>query len=121
MSQFNVYIDEDAMDTDLVGALRQRGVLIVTPIEENLIGSTDEEQLLFASKRGCVLYTFNVSDFYALHTSWLRTARHHAGLILAPQQRFSVGEQLRRILRLRAAKSAESLRDRVEFLSRWGQ
>lgn len=107
------------MDTDLVGALRQRGLVIVIPIEEKLIGRTDEEQLLFASEHRCVLYTFNVSDFYALHTSWLRTARGHAGLILAPQQRFSVGEQLRRILRLRAARSAEAMRDSVEFLSRW--
>ena len=108
------------MDTDLVAALRQRDVPIVTPIEENLIGRTDEEQLLFASKRRCVLYTFNVSDFYALHTRWLGVARHHAGLILAPQQRFPVGEQLRRVLRLRAAKSAEAMCDHAEFLSRWG-
>ena len=108
------------MDTDLVGALQQRGVPIVTPIEENLIGSTDEEQFEYASKRRCVLYTFNVSDFYALHARWLAAARHHSGLILAPQQRFSVGEQLRRILRLRAAKSAEAMRDRAEFLSGWG-
>jgi hypothetical protein len=120
VSRFSVYFDEDAMDTDLVGALRQRRVPIITPIEENLIGKTDEEQLLYASKRQCVLYTFNVSDFYALHARWLAAARHHSGLILAPQQRFSVGEQLRRILVLRAAKSAEAMGDRVEFLSRWG-
>ena len=33
--------------------------------------------------------------------------------------RFSVGEQLRRILRIRAAESAESMRNRVEFLANW--
>jgi hypothetical protein len=120
VSRFSVYFDEDAMDADLVGALRQRGVPIVTPLEQDLIGSTDEEQFLFAARRGCVLYTFNISDFYALHARWLGTGRHHSGLILAPQQRFSVGEQLRRILRLRAAKSAETMHDRAEFLSRWG-
>ncbi|MGA8597883.1 MAG: hypothetical protein WB676_24465 [Bryobacteraceae bacterium] len=42
MSEFSVYFDEDAMNLDLVGALRQRSVLVVTPIEENLIGCTDE-------------------------------------------------------------------------------
>ena len=120
MSRFSVYFDEDAMDADLVGALRQRGVPIITPIEENLIGNTDEEQLLYASQRRCVLYTFNISDFYALHTRWMAIERHHAGLILAPQQKFSVGEKLRRILCLRAAKSAEAMCDRAEFLSRWG-
>lgn len=120
MSRFAVYVDEDAMDTDLVGALRQRGVLVVTPIEEHMTGSTDEEQLLFASTRQCVLYTFNIADFYSLHTKCLASARNHGGLILAPQQRFSVGEQLRRILRLRAAKSAEAMRNSAEFLTRWG-
>ena len=104
----------------LVRALRHRGVQILTPVEENLIGSTDEEQLQIAVRRECVLYTFNVSDFYALHTSWLAAERHHTGLILAPQLRFSVGEQLRRLLRLRAEKSADAMRDSIEFLSRWG-
>jgi hypothetical protein len=42
------------------------------------------------------LYTFNVSDFYRLHKAWAGAGREHAGMILASQQRFSVGEQLRR-------------------------
>ena len=41
-------------------------------------------------------------------------------MILASQQRYSVGEQLRRILRLRATVSAEEMRTRVEFLGNWG-
>jgi len=36
------------------------------------------------------------------------------------QQRFSVGEQLRRILRIRTAISADAMRDRIEFLANWG-
>jgi hypothetical protein len=75
--------------------------------------------LAFATEHECVLYTFNVSDFYRLHTLWISARRDHAGLILVPQQRFSVGEQLRRILRLRATATAESMRNQVEFLSNW--
>ena len=41
-------------------------------------------------------------------------------MILAPQQRFSVGEQLRRILRLRATVTLERMRNQVEFLGNWG-
>jgi len=108
------------MDADLVSALRQRDGPVITPIEENLIGRTDEQQLAYAAERECVLYTFNVSDFYQLHTRWLEAARHHCGVILAPQQRFPIGDQLRRILRLRAARTAEEMRDRAEFLSKWG-
>jgi hypothetical protein len=41
-------------------------------------------------------------------------------MILSQQQRYSVGEQLRRILRIREALSAADMRNRVEFLSNWG-
>jgi hypothetical protein len=41
-------------------------------------------------------------------------------MILAPQQRFSVGEQLRRVLRLRTTMTIASMRNQVEFLGSWG-
>jgi hypothetical protein len=104
------------MDGDLVAALRYRGVTVSTALDAGLIGRPDDEQLAFAAEHACVLYTFNVSDFYRLHTVWTAAEREHAGIILAPQRRYSVGEQLSRILRLRAANSAENMRNRVEFL-----
>ena len=118
MSQVKIYIDEDAMDGDPVVALRSRGVTVTTPLDAGLIGKPDEEQLAF--ERECVLYTFNVSDSFRLHTQWISAGRAHAGMILAPQQRFSVGERLRRIVRLRAATTAMSMRNRIEFLGNWG-
>jgi len=120
VNQIKIYIDEDAMDSDLVAALRSRGLTVITALDAGLVGKSDGEQLAFAAEQGCVLYTFNVSDFYRLHTEWSDSGREHAGMILAPQQRFSVGEQLRRILRLRAATTAVSMRSQVEFLSNWG-
>lgn len=71
MSQIKLYIDEDAEDSDLVAALRSRGVAVITVLDAGLAGVSDEEQLGFATARGCVLYTFNVSDFYRLHTHWV--------------------------------------------------
>ena len=120
MNPIKLYFDEDAMHSRLVTALRSRGVTVVTVMDAGLAEKSDEEQLAFAAERGCVLYTFNVSDFYRLHTQWAGAGREHAGMILAPQQRFSVGEQLRRILRLRAVTTAESMRNQVEFLGNWG-
>ncbi len=38
----------------------------------------------------------------------------------ARETEFSVGEQLRRILRIRATMTASSMRNQVEFLSNWG-
>jgi hypothetical protein len=120
VSRTKIYIDEDAMDSDLVAALRSRGIPVITAMDAGLVGKSDNEQLAFAAEHGCVLYTFNVSDFYRLHTEWAGAGREHGGMILAPQQRFSVGEQLRRILRLRATTTAASMRNQVEFLGNWG-
>lgn len=120
MNQIKLYFDEDAMNNRLVTALRSRSVTVLTPLDAGLIEHTDEEQLAFASERECVLYTYNVSDFYRLHAQWISAGRQHAGMILAPQQRFSVGEQLRRILRLRAITTAARMRNHVEFLGNWG-
>ena len=119
MSQIKIYIDEDAMDADLVAALRARGVIVITPLDAGLAGQSDDEQLAFATDQGCVLYTFNVSDFYRIHAEWAAAGREHGGMILAAQQRFSIGEQLRRVLRLRATETASSMRNQIQFLGNW--
>jgi hypothetical protein len=119
VSRIKIYIDEDAMDSDLVAALRSRGVNVITALDAVLAEKSDDKQLAFAAEHECVLYTFNVSDFYRLHTEWVGAGREYAGMILAPQQRYSVGEQLRRILRLRASTTMSSMRNQVESLGNW--
>lgn len=66
-----------------------------------------------------MLCTFNVADFYRLHSEYLSEGKAHAGMILVQQQRYSVGEQLRRVLKLIATESADSMQNRAEFLSAW--
>lgn len=119
MSLIQIYIDEDAVRKGLVIALRSRGVTVLTALEAGLTGSPDEQQLAHAAELECVLYSHNASDFFRLHTEWVSAGREHVGMILAPQQRFSIGEQLRRILRIRAAVSAENMKNRAEFLTNW--
>ena len=55
MSLISRYIDEDAMDSDLVAALRSRGVKAETAVDAGLIAKTDEQQLAFATESDCVL------------------------------------------------------------------
>jgi hypothetical protein len=118
--RIRLYIDEDSMDRSLVHALRARGVDVVTALDERMIERSDREHLEYATGRGRVLYSFNRRDFYRLHTLYLEQGKTHAGIILARQQHYSVGEQMRCLLRLMAARSAEDMRDKVEFLSAWG-
>jgi len=118
--QIRLYLDEDAMDSDLVHALRLRGIDVTTALDAGRTSSADEEHLKYAIASERTLYSFNVSDFMALHTSYLAAGKPHAGIILGRQQRYSVGEQMRRLVRLVQMRSAESLRNTIEFLSAWG-
>ena len=116
-----LYLDEDSQDTRLIRALRGRGVDVTSASEVGRNGYSDEEQLDWATKEGRVLFSFNTQDFFRLHTLYLTQAKSHAGLILAVQQEYSIGEQMRRLLKLISTRSAEEMRGRVEFLGAWGE
>lgn len=108
------------MSHSLLRALRARGIDVVTALDVGMIGRSDAEHLEFATSQQRVLCTFNISDFYRLHTARLMAGEQHSGIILIPQQRFATGELLRRLLKLASARSAEAMRGRAEFLSGWG-
>jgi predicted nuclease of predicted toxin-antitoxin system len=117
---FRLYVDEDSGDRNLLQALRARGVDVVTAQEVGMIERTDEEHLQFATNQNRVLYSFNRGDFFRLHSQYLAEGKEHGGLLLARQQHYSVGEQMRRVLKVMALKSAADMRNSVEFLSAWG-
>ncbi|MDQ3013084.1 MAG: DUF5615 family PIN-like protein [Acidobacteriota bacterium] len=91
-----LYLDEDSQDDGLVHALRLRKADVLTSYEAGMNKRKDWEQLEFATSCGHVLYSFNTKDFFKLHTEFLSRGQTHAGMILAPQQQFSIGEQTRR-------------------------
>ncbi len=117
--KITLYLDEDSQDSDLVRALRLRDVDVLTSAEAGMNGRSDGEQLEFASSCGRAVYSFNSRDFFQLHTEFLSQGKTHAGLILAPQQELSIGEQLRRLLKLIAARSAEEISGQIEFMGKW--
>jgi hypothetical protein len=117
--KIQLYLDEDAMEGGLVWALRSRKVDVTTALEQGMINQPDELHLECATALGRTLYSFNVGDYLALHTDYLTQGKHHAGVILAPQQTYSVGEQMRRLVKLMTLRSAEAMQDQVEFLSAW--
>jgi hypothetical protein len=114
-----LYLDEDSSDLDLLKALRMRGIDVVSAMESGMGGQSDMSQLDWASGQGRVIYSSNRGDFYRLHSEILRRGQRHAGIILAPQQRYSIGEQTHRLLRLIRTLTAEDMENRLEFLSGW--
>ena len=100
-----LYCDEDSMDRRLIRALLSRGMDVITALDAQMINRSDEAHLIYAVQQGRVLFSFNRGDFYQLHTRYLSEGKFHAGIALANQQDYSVGECMRRLLRLSAAKS----------------
>ncbi len=117
--KIRLYLDEDVMSHPLVTGLRARGIDVMTVLEQERTGLADATQLEFATAQQRVLCTSNTRDFHQLHTEYLRQGKVHAGIIFIPQQRHGVGDQIRKLLRLIATKSAEEMQGQVEFLSAW--
>jgi hypothetical protein len=119
VSEIRLYLDEDAMDGDLLRGLRSRGVDVVSAAEMSMIQREDEDHLALATVEGRALYSFNACDFHEIHWRWGASGRGHAGIILAQQKRYTIGEQLRRLAHLIGSIPAEAMRNREEFLGRW--
>lgn len=117
--QICLYLDEDAMAHSLVREFRARGIDVVTAGSEGKLGETDEIQLEFATTQNRVIYTYNIADYARLHAEYLLAGRNHTGIILVHQSRLTLGEQIRRTLKLIAALSTEDMQNRSEYLSSW--
>ena len=57
--QIRLYLDEDAMDSDLLHSLRMHGVEVTTALDESLIEHYDQDHLAFAASQSRALYSFN--------------------------------------------------------------
>jgi hypothetical protein len=99
-------------------ALRSRGLTSLLP-PTGMMRRPDEDYLRLATTQSRALYSFNIRDFQEIHTAWTASGHNHCGIVLTQQQRYSTGEQIRRLLRLIGSLSAETMRNREEFLGRW--
>jgi hypothetical protein len=46
----------------------------------------------------------------------LSAGREHAGIVVIPRQRYTIGEKIRRLLSLVNAVTAEEMKSRLEYL-----
>jgi hypothetical protein len=116
MSDVRLYVDEDAGENAVVQGLHARGIDVLTTLEANRCGTSDEEQLDFAIEQGRTIYTFNAGDFARLHGEHLREGVDHAGIVVLPDQRCSIGEKIRRLAGFISRVTAEDMVNRMEYL-----
>ena len=113
-----LFLNED-VHTKLGKALRQRGFDVITTFEAGMSGSPDEEQLAFAASQGRAILTFNRGDYARFHKRYAEHGWQHCGIIVSEQ--YPIGELLRRMLNLLMSLSVQDMRNRLEYLSQWGE
>lgn len=117
MSRFRLYLDEDTIKGALIQALQNADLDVVTVADVGRLGYCDREQLIWAAEQERVIYSFNIGDFCRLHSNFIAEKKNHTGIVLARQQQYSVGQQLRGLLKLAADKSAQEMVNNLMFLS----
>ncbi|MCC7366735.1 MAG: hypothetical protein IT303_20425 [Dehalococcoidia bacterium] len=93
---------------------------MVSSLDAGIEGAPDDVHLTFAAATGLVLVSSNIRDFPRIHAEWLGAGRSHSGIIIIVQQKFGVGEQLRRLERIAGTIGQAGMVDRLEYLSSWG-
>ncbi len=116
MSDVLLFVDEDAAENAVVQGLRARGIDVLTTVEANRCGTADQDQLVFAVQQGRSIYSFNVADFARLHREYLRQGFDHAGIIVVPDQRYSIGQKIHRMAGFLSKVTAEEMVNQMEYL-----
>jgi hypothetical protein len=116
MSAIRIFTDEDVYGS-IALSLRQAGFEAVSTPEAGRLSESDDSQLLWSASNDFAIVTFNVGHFAGMHAECLRHGQHHSGIIVSRQR--PIGEIMRALLHLARTLDAESMRDRLEFLSDW--
>jgi Domain of unknown function (DUF5615) len=111
-----LFFDEDACNDVVVSALRKLGIDVLTVIDAGRLKGDDEAQLRYATSLGRAIYSLNTRDFSRLHAEFLGRCEHHAGVILIPRQRYSVGTKIRKLGELCDMYGAEELKNTIHYL-----
>jgi DNA-binding transcriptional MerR regulator len=116
VSNIRLYLDEDMIKKALIKALRKANFDVLTTSEANNLRSPDPEQLIYATQQERVIYSYNMGDFCRLHGIYMEQGLNHSGIIIAERQTYSVGEQLRGLLRVTEKYSAETIKNQLVFM-----
>lgn len=111
--KIKLLIDEDVHAT-LSEALRKRGYDAINVQELGKKGISDQGLIDEAIKNRSCIMTYNIKDFIILHNNFLERNQSHFGIIVSKQ--LSLGETLKRLLKILKTSTAEKIKGRVEFL-----
>jgi hypothetical protein len=113
LTDLRFYFDE-SVDLAVSEQLTRAGLDVVSAHSLDRLGDKDPQHLQRATKMGRVLCTCD-ADFVAM----AQESIEHSGIVFGAMQRYTIGDWIRYIRRLHAAKTADDVRGLVFYLERW--
>jgi hypothetical protein len=109
----DLYLDEDV--NVLIGDLiRARGFRVTTTQAAGQIGTTDENQLAFATSQRKAILTHNRVHFESLALRYFEKKKAHSGIIIAVRR--PPKELSRRILILLDSVTADEIENQIRYI-----
>ena len=108
-----LYLDED-VDVLLADLVRARGFFVTTTVKAARRGTSDAEQLAYATSRWVTLLTHNRVDFENLAQECFNTGQTQGGIIIAARR--PVYDLAKRVLAVLNAVTADEMQNTVRYI-----
>jgi predicted nuclease of predicted toxin-antitoxin system len=109
VAKIRFYLDE-SVHVAVANSLKRRGVDAISARDAGNLGLSDEEQFRYAIKNNFVIVTHD-ADFLSLAIDY-----EHRGIVFVHQQKYSIGDFVRRLKLLWDVTDQKDMKDHVEFL-----
>lgn len=109
-----LYFDEN-VTVQIAKTLARRGYDVLTALDAEVLGESDERQFEFAVSQARAIVTHDRDDFLRLHLHYLAEGRKHFGIIISPQRQ-SPSEITTRIITLLDRVTADEMENQLRYV-----
>lgn len=110
----SLYMDQH-VHAAVTSGLRDRGIDVLTTLEDGTADWNDEQLLERASQLNRIVFTQD-RDFLVLTHQWQYTKREFAGLVYGHQLDLTIGRAVRDLELIASVSDPDDLRNRIEFI-----
>jgi len=104
------FYTNESVNIAVAEGLKRRGVRVISARDADNLGLSDKEQLEYAAKNNFVIVTHD-DDFLTMAIKY-----DHKGIVYVHQQKYDVGDLIRKLKLLWDVAEQEDFRNHVEFL-----
>ena len=106
-----MFYTNESVSVAVSEGLKRRGVKALSARDVGNLGLSDEEQLAYASKNNLAIVTHDDDDFLSMVMEF-----EHSGIAYVHQEKYTVGDLIRKLKLLWETTQSENMVNHVEFL-----